>query len=101
MTQALAAYGRLPQDAVEAVPNWICIREVAIPAADGKLAFYGDTVAMAQDMATAKALAAAPKLIAAARLALENLDARSMTRAKWTQRDQNAYEALQAALAAV
>jgi hypothetical protein len=65
MAQNFAAYGRLPSNAVESVPNWIVIREIVIPAKDGKMAAFGESVAMAQDMATAKLLAAAPEMLAA------------------------------------
>lgn len=42
-----------------------------------------------------------PKLLAAARLAFEALERRSRTRRKWTLLDQQAFEALQAALTEV
>ena len=42
---------------------------------------------------------AAPELLAAAKLALLNLDARARGRAKWTVGDQRAFEALEKAIA--
>jgi putative effector of murein hydrolase len=98
-----AAYGRLGPDAMESVPGWICIRRVAIPAQGGRLAHYAECVAMAQDMATAKVMAASPDMADALLIAAAALqDAIAVAnQTGWTVSKNSAVAALAAVNAAL
>lgn len=61
MTQ-YAAGGRLGYHPARWWSGWICIRAIEIPANQGKLPRYGECVAVAQDMPTAKIMAASPDM---------------------------------------
>lgn len=61
----LHVYGRFVPGAKEDVSGWRLIREVEIPAQDGKLPHFGEAVAFARDISTAHQMAAAPDLLLA------------------------------------
>ena len=90
--------GKLVSDAVEDVGGWRVVKEVLIPASNGKATYYGEPVALVRTLEHAKLAAAAPALLAACQMAFERSIERSESGVKWTQRDQNAHEALRAAL---